>query len=81
MIYYALQTPTSTPRETAAYILIAALAVVYLLIQGINVFDPTGAGFIAYLGAFGVGIIVVNASAKIGTLLPHTGTGTTPPPT
>ncbi len=64
VIYHALQTPTRTPREVATYSLVAALGGVYLLIRGVNVFDPTGVGFVAYRGAFAAGIIVVNASAK-----------------
>ena len=51
VVYYTLQAPTSTPREVAAYAPVAAVGVAYLLVQGIDVFDPTGVGVIAYLGA------------------------------
>lgn len=81
VIWFALQTPTSSPREVAGYVLIAAIGVVYLLVQGVNAFDPTGAGILAYLGASTLGIFVPTGIAKIATLLPHTGAGTTPPPT
>ena len=81
IVYYALQTPQSTPREVAAYALVAAIGVVYLLVQSINVFDPTGVGVVAYLGASQAGVLVVNAAGKISQLLPHTPSSSPGPPT
>ena len=34
VLYYALQTPTSSPREILAYVVITALGVGHLLVQG-----------------------------------------------
>ncbi len=56
VVLYARQMPQGTPREVAAYALVAAAGVVYLLVQAINVFDPTGVGVIACLGARQAGI-------------------------
>ncbi len=64
IVYYVLMTPQSTPRDVVAYALVAATGVVYLPVQSVNAFDPTGVGVIVCLGASQAGILVVNAAGR-----------------
>ena len=51
------------------------IGVVYLLVQNINVLDPTGIRIIAYQGASQAGILLENATGKISAFLPHAQSG------
>lgn len=73
---WALSTPLSSPREIAGYILLTAAGVIYLLVMGINPLAPDGTGVLAYIGAGGVGTLLIDAAARTSASLPSTSPST-----